>query len=88
MVRVDRASEISQVLDRWRATLLKKKNVIGVGYGFKRRGGRSTDIPAILVYVTRKVPLKSLPPEERIPPWLEGWPTDVVEAGDIKAYRT
>ncbi|WP_084663062.1 hypothetical protein [Thermanaeromonas toyohensis] len=85
---MNRTSELSEVLARWRATLLQKKNVVAVGYGFKIRGGRSTDIPAILVYVARKVPLKNLPPKERIPPWVEGWPTDVVEAGDIRVYRT
>ncbi|MBE3580884.1 MAG: hypothetical protein IMW96_04510 [Thermoanaerobacteraceae bacterium] len=82
-----REQEVADVLARWQPVLLEKDNVVAVGAGYKTRGGRPTPIPAIVVYVTRKVPLRHLAPHQRIPPRLEGIPTDVVEAGEVRALE-
>jgi hypothetical protein len=59
--------------------LMELPNVVGVGVG-ERRGD-----PVIVVLVTRKVPLAELAEAERVPASIEGFPVDVVEAGEIVA---
>jgi hypothetical protein len=71
----------SSQLDRVRALLRSRRNVIGVGFGFgsRDRAGPS-DRPAWLVYVSRKVPAHQLAPDELVPEWLFGLRTHVVVA--------
>ena len=40
----------------------------------------------ILVYVTRKRAVDEIPPEERIPPEIEGVPTEVVETPQMQPF--
>jgi hypothetical protein len=65
--------------------LLKKANVVGVGVGQQRRQGRRTGQTALVVMVTHKVPLDSLPPADRIPSEIDGIPVDVQEVGAIRS---
>lgn len=79
--------------------LLQRPNVVGVGVGTKRKGGASTGEPAVVVFVTRKLPREALGPQELIPgavasPEEEEVTTDVVEVGvprfaavDTATYR-
>jgi hypothetical protein len=71
---------------RHEARLLQKANVIGIGVGFRERGGKLTDEVALVVNVTRKLPSDQLPPEEIIPCEIEGVPVDVRETGEMRAY--
>lgn len=48
-----------------------------VSVGLKRRGGVSSDLMCIRVYVEEKRPLADIPESERIPPVFEGFATDV-----------
>lgn len=62
-----------------------------VGVGMKETGARFTDRLAIFVYVKDKRPLEELPEGERIPPEVNGFPTDVVVhrpvlAADVARY--
>ena len=41
--------------------LLRKRNVVGVGLGYKTTGGRTTDELSVVVSVTRKMPTSALP---------------------------
>jgi Papain family cysteine protease len=50
-----------------------------VGLAHKWKGGQETDIDAIVVYVSRKVPSRYLAAEHVIPAEIDGVPTDVVE---------
>ncbi|HEC34394.1 MAG TPA: hypothetical protein ENI37_06725 [Chloroflexi bacterium] len=65
--------------------LLRKANVVGVGIGLRKRGGQSTGELSIIVSVTRKVPLESLPPQDMIPRELDGVPVDVQVVGTLRA---
>jgi len=65
--------------------LMQKPNVVGVGIGMRRRGGRSTGELSIVVSVTRKVPPEKLLPQDVIPRELEGVPVDVQEVGLLRA---
>jgi hypothetical protein len=76
---------VRQVRHRYQDELMAKANVVGVGVGFRQRGGESTREPAVVVMVRKKVPASSLAPEDVIPAFLEGVPVDVQEVGDLRA---
>jgi len=59
--------------------LMRLPNVTGVGIGEK--AGKEI----IKVFVTQKVPLSALQPQEVIPKMLEGYETDVEEIGVVMA---
>jgi len=73
------------VKQKYEAELLRKKNTVGVGIGFKRRQGQLTNQVAIVVNVRKKVAKADLDPEDLIPETLEGIPVDVLEVGAIEA---
>lgn len=67
-----------------RNRLLRMQNVIGVGVGDKRVGGRPTGKKAICVLVREKKPLSELPATHAIPERIDDHHTDVIEIGHIK----
>ncbi len=73
-----------QVKAKYEPHLLKKKNVVGVGIGFKHTP-QGENI-AIMVNVAQKEPLSALAEEDRIPKTLEDFPVDVVVVGEIQAF--
>jgi hypothetical protein len=58
-------------------------NVEGVAVGIKYRGGEPTGEQPIIVFVSVKVDEEFLRPDDRIPAEIQGFPTDVREAGQI-----
>ncbi|MCA1703059.1 MAG: S1 family peptidase, partial [Actinobacteria bacterium] len=56
--------------------LLERPGVIGVDIGYKEVAGRSTGALAIRVLVEEK---RDVPEDERIPPRIDDYPTDVIE---------
>jgi hypothetical protein len=64
------------------ARLLAIPGVVAVGIGPKIVGGQATGEPAIRVFVRRKLPTDQVPPEELIPPTIDGVTTDVTVGGD------
>jgi hypothetical protein len=75
----------TDVKARYEARLLQKANVVGVGVGFRERGGKLTEEVALVVNVTHKLPQQQLAPQDRIPNEIEGVPVDVREIGQIRA---
>jgi hypothetical protein len=67
-----------------RQDLMKKPNVVGVGRGFRHKSGQTTDDPAIVVLVTKKIPKEELPGEALVPRSLKGQRVDVIEIGEIR----
>ena len=61
----------------------KYPGVVGVGYGFKKTGGATTDQIAFTVYVVEKKSKAELKPEELIPPDFKGIPTDVIKVPKV-----
>ncbi len=82
-VTFEQAQEVKQ---RYEMTLLAKANVVGVGVGFRQRGGESTGHIAIIVLVTHKVPRAQLEPEDLLPSEIEGVPVDVHVVGEIEPH--
>ena len=72
-------------MDLERAKQELKGKTLGIGYGYKVKDGKLTDIPAIIVYVKKKLPISVLSVNEIIPVSVEGLPTDVQEIKTVDA---
>lgn len=86
MSKEKQISHLQAVKTAHEKDLLRKANVVGVGIGHKRREGHSTGEPAIVVSVTRKLPLSQIDPDDVIPDELEGVAVDVQAVGELKAF--
>jgi len=82
MTDIDR---IRMIKARHEKELLARKNVVGVGIGFKETAGKKTDQLSIIVMVERKLTAETLDARDLIPPLIEGIPTDVKAVGRIEA---
>ena len=65
--------------------LIKRRNVVGVGVGFKESEGVVTDELAVTINVAKKVPVAQLAESDKVPRDLGGVRTDVVETGRFLA---
>lgn len=77
--------EIRAVRDRHEEGLLKKKNVVGLGIGYKEVEGQETEQLSLVVMVRKKESPSRLDAADLIPSEIEGVPLDVKEVGEIVA---
>lgn len=61
------------------------QNILGFGWGEKTVLDRYGGTASLVVYVREKKPLSRLPNARRIPKFIDGLPTDVIQTGDLKA---
>jgi hypothetical protein len=80
--------EIQGVKATRQAKLLKKKNVVGVGIGYKESGGQKTDRLSLIVMVEKKVGIEQLDKKDIVPQEVNGIITDVKEVGKIVALKS
>jgi hypothetical protein len=66
--------------------LLGKRNVVGVGLGYKISEGVQTGELSLIVSVTRKEDPSALTAQDLVPKALDGVKTDVVETGVFRAF--
>jgi len=78
---------LRSVKDRVETDLLQRENVVGVGIGYKEMGGKDTGALSIKVLVRRKLPLSALSARSVVPPRVDGYPTDVVQVGELRALQ-
>ena len=78
-------SRIRAVKDKSQSELMRKKNVVGVGIGLRKRGRVFTDETVLTVMVRQKEPRSVLRPRDVIPSELDGVPVDVQEVGTLRA---
>lgn len=78
-------SKIVHAKEIFKEKILSKPNVIGVGTGYKTRGGRAVGELCVVALVRQKIPRAGLPAEALVPAEVGGIPTDVVQVGHIKA---
>jgi hypothetical protein len=84
----EQSAQIARVLRVKQAhedALLGLPGVNAVGLSLKKVNGVRVPRFAMIVHVTEKKPLDELPPEERIPPEIDGVATDVVVGGPFRA---
>ncbi|RLC87415.1 MAG: hypothetical protein DRI37_06160 [Chloroflexi bacterium] len=67
--------------------LFQRPNVIACGLGYKIRGNMQTDELSLIVSVEQKVPAAQLTAQDLIPKTVDGFLTDVVETGHIRALK-
>jgi len=86
------ASErLSQIRDAVKAQpeivndLMKRRNVVACGVGFKTYGGQDTQEPSLIVSVTQKQRSAELSSQDLVPSVVQDVPTDVVQTGMIVA---
>jgi hypothetical protein len=78
-------AQARRVKDTHVSDLLGKRNVVGVGLGYKVSQGVNTGELSLIVSVTRKAEVSALAAEDLVPKALEGVKTDVVETGKLRA---
>jgi len=76
---------VRHIKAKYESLLLSKKNVVGVGVGFREKGGSMTDQMALVVSVSQKLPEGEVGSADVIPAEIEGVPVDVKEVGEIRA---
>jgi hypothetical protein len=79
--------EIRVVKEKHEASIMAKKNVVGLGVGYKETRGVKTDRMALVVMVKKKVSIQELKEADVIPAEFEGVITDVIEVGEIVALQ-
>ena len=78
--------DIEAAKEKHKEFLKSLANVVGIGIGPKVCGGRVGGGMAIKVFVCRKVPEAELTEADRIPPVIEGFPTDVEVLDSMKTW--
>ena len=81
-------NSVRAALVKSRGRLLPQAHVVATGVGYKITRGVKTDALSIVCSVTEKVALDRLPLRERVPPDIDGIPTDVVATGVIRAFQS
>jgi hypothetical protein len=84
---MSKAEDIRMVKERHGASIMARKNVVGVGVGYKETKGVKTDRMALVVMVKEKVSVEQLEERDVIPAEIEGVITDVIEVGEIVALQ-
>jgi len=79
--------DIKQVKEASKENLLAMQNVVGVGVGYQIKGGEQTGNYAIVVMVSRKLPLPALAPNAILPKNVDGVTIDVIEVGELRALQ-
>jgi hypothetical protein len=80
-------SQIRAVKAKYERKLLRKKNVIGVGIGYRQKNGALTEEVVLTVMVRQKEPQSELRRRDRVPRELDGVPVDVQQVGQPKALK-
>lgn len=75
---------IFRTLKKSRSMIMNKKNVIGVGVGYKQVGMERTNKPALIVFVEKKVDTGELHLDHLVPGKVDGVVTDVIEIGKVR----
>ena len=78
-------NSVIRALKNCGSKLMHFPNVVGVGYGHKHVGGRSTGKESLVVLVEKKVPAEELSSDQIIPRSMNQCLIDVVEVGEIVA---
>lgn len=80
-------AQVRQVMGVYVHNLLSKRNVVGVGLGYKISQGSSTGELGLVVSVIRKMAVSALASVDLVPRVLDGVKTDVVETGVLRALQ-
>jgi hypothetical protein len=88
MVIAELMAQARQVKETYVLDLLNKRNVVGVGLGYKISKGVNTGELGLIVSVKHKADVSALAAEDMVPKALNGVKTDVVETGIFRALES
>jgi hypothetical protein len=80
------ADELDARLAQARRRLSDHPHVVGVGFGYKERGGELTQELSLRVYVRQKRPASELSADDLVPPELFGIQTDVLTVPSVEDF--
>ena len=81
-------ADTRKVLRNHRSGLLERKNVVATGLGYKVSGGRKTSSLSIVCSVVKKVAASQVSTRDRVPAYVDGVPTDVIETGMFRPLQS
>lgn len=84
MALIEEAFEIKRAITN---NIMAKRNVVGLGVGYKNRLGESTGEESVVILVQQKKPKSALTADDFIPPTVDGVKTDVIEVGILRAQN-
>src|SRR3989304_7255020 len=82
------AQQVRQVKEQHKGSILRKPNVVVVGYGYKVVDGARSGQLCLVALVREKVPRAALAPEDMVPPQVDGVATDVGQGGPPEAEQS
>ncbi len=85
-MKTELIAQAKQVKQSHMGHLLDKRNVVGVGVGYKFSHGVNTGALGIVVSVQRKEPPSALAAADMVPTTINGLQTDVLETGMLRAF--
>lgn len=77
--------KVLEALRRGKGDILSRPNVVGIGVGYKEKGGLETSELSLVVLVEKKLPREVLSAQALIPERIAEVRTDVVEVGRLRA---
>ena len=80
-------SELKNIKEKHLKKLKRKKNIVGIGIGYKHVNGKKTDELCIQFSVRAKMASQDLKKKDLIPKDINGAKTDVVQLGEIKSEQ-
>lgn len=80
-INPQRLARLAAIQARYESRLMELPQAVGVGIGYRQRGGRKTDELCLVVMVSKKLARAALSPADLAPRELEGVGVDVVETG-------
>lgn len=72
-----------EIIDRYKARILNRENVVGIAYGRKERKGKKTEEEALIILVEKKLPPEKLNKKDLLPQRIGSYRTDVIEVGKL-----
>ncbi|MFW6287225.1 MAG: hypothetical protein ACOC2J_00570 [bacterium] len=79
-------NDYRKIIDRHRSSLLRKMNVVGVGYGIKEKNGERTGEDAVIILVKEKLPERKMKKKDLLPHRIDDCQTDVIEIGELSFH--
>ncbi|HHU93188.1 MAG TPA: hypothetical protein GXZ20_08670 [Halanaerobiaceae bacterium] len=76
-----------EIIDKYKAKILNRENVVGIAYGRKEKAGRKTGEEALIILVEKKLPPKKINKKDLIPQRLGSFQTDVIEIGKLHFFQ-
>jgi hypothetical protein len=80
-------NDIRNLLKTTSTQLFGHAGVVATGIGYKVSDGKTSNTPALVCSVEKKLPKSQLQSSDLVPEKIDGFPTDVIETGRIRAFQ-